>query len=73
MNRGFFIIKLLTQEDKQKVFREDKPWLVAQQSLNLQEWYPSFDADKQVTSRATVWVKFPGFQLSFGLKKRCFL
>ncbi|XP_026443009.1 uncharacterized protein LOC113342809, partial [Papaver somniferum] len=69
MNRGFFIIKLWTQDDKEKIFREDKNWLVAQQSLKLQEWYPSFNADKQVTSHSTVWVKFPGLPVELWMEK----
>ncbi|XP_026434136.1 uncharacterized protein LOC113331693 [Papaver somniferum] len=73
MNRGFFIIKLLTQEDKEKVYREGNkdPWTVNEQPLPKKkiEWYPGFDADKQCTSHSTVWVKFPGLPVEMWVEK----
>ncbi|XP_026399712.1 uncharacterized protein LOC113295595 [Papaver somniferum] len=69
LNRGFFIIiKLLSQEDKVKIL-QDEQWVVAKQKLNLMEWFPSFDADKQRSSRSTVWVKFPGIPVEFWIEK----
>ncbi|XP_026455428.1 uncharacterized protein LOC113356488 [Papaver somniferum] len=68
MVRGFFIIKLLSQEDKNKIF-DAEAWIVDHQKLNLLEWYPSFDPQKQKTSHATVWVKFPGLPMEFWLEK----
>ncbi|XP_026420108.1 uncharacterized protein LOC113316097 [Papaver somniferum] len=71
MNRGFFIIKLLTQEDKEKVYREGNkdPWIVNEKPLRLIKWYPGFDADKQCTSHSTVWVKFPGLPVEMWVEK----
>ncbi|XP_026459758.1 uncharacterized protein LOC113360465 [Papaver somniferum] len=71
MNRGFFIIKLLSQEDKDKVYREGNkdPWIVNEQPLRLIDWYPGFDADKQCTSHSTIWVKFPGLPVEMWVEK----
>ncbi|XP_026445435.1 uncharacterized protein LOC113346043 [Papaver somniferum] len=71
MNRGFFIIKLLTREDKENFYREGNkdPWIVNEQPLRLIEWYPWFDADKQCTSHSTVWVKFPGLPVEMWVEK----
>ncbi|XP_026428615.1 uncharacterized protein LOC113324508 [Papaver somniferum] len=71
MNRGFFIIKLLTQEDKEKVYREGNkdPWIVNEQPLRLIEWYLGFDADKQCTSHSTAWVKFPSLPVEMWVEK----
>ncbi|XP_026433423.1 uncharacterized protein LOC113330831 [Papaver somniferum] len=33
------------------------------------EWFPSFDADKQRSSRSTAWVKFPGLPMEFWIEK----
>ncbi|XP_026443139.1 uncharacterized protein LOC113343021 [Papaver somniferum] len=68
LNRGFFIIKLLSQEDKVMILQAEQ-WVVAQQKLTLMEWFPSFDADKQRSSRSTVWVKFPGLPMEFWIEK----
>ncbi|XP_026383954.1 uncharacterized protein LOC113279474 [Papaver somniferum] len=48
---------------------EAEKWIVAQQTLTLVEWYPSFDPDKQRSSRATCWVKFPGLPMEFWIEK----
>ncbi|XP_026410373.1 uncharacterized protein LOC113305567 [Papaver somniferum] len=64
MNRGFIIIKLHSQEDKDKLLNVEA-WLFDQQKLNLMEWFPGFDAYKHNTSHATVWVKFPGLHVEF--------
>ncbi|XP_026459736.1 uncharacterized protein LOC113360442 [Papaver somniferum] len=68
LNRGFFIVKLKSQDDKNKIF-EAESWMVDQQKLSLMEWYPSFDADRRRTSHATVWVKFPGLPMEFLIGK----
>ncbi|XP_026420062.1 uncharacterized protein LOC113316043 [Papaver somniferum] len=68
MNRGFFIIKLKSQKAKDKLF-EAQAWIVAHQKLSLMERYPSFDADKQKTIHATVWVKFPGLPMEYWIEK----
>ncbi|XP_026455412.1 uncharacterized protein LOC113356472 [Papaver somniferum] len=43
--------------------------MVDSHQLRLIEWDPGFDADKQPTSRATVWVKFPGLPMEFWVEK----
>ncbi|XP_026442511.1 uncharacterized protein LOC113342068 [Papaver somniferum] len=68
MNRGFFIIKLQSQADKDKLLNVEG-WFFDHQKLNLIEWFPGFDADKQRTSHASMWVKFPGLPLEFWIEK----
>ncbi|XP_026445204.1 uncharacterized protein LOC113345743 [Papaver somniferum] len=68
LNRGLFIIKLQSQGDNTKILEAEK-WIVAQQNLTLMEWYPTFDPDKQRSSRATFWVKFPGLPVEFWIEK----
>ncbi|XP_026420057.1 uncharacterized protein LOC113316038 [Papaver somniferum] len=68
MNRGFFTIKLQSQDDKDKLLNV-KAWFFDHQKLNLIEWFPGFDADKQRTSHASMWVKFPGLPLEFWIEK----
>ncbi|XP_026378624.1 uncharacterized protein LOC113273071 [Papaver somniferum] len=68
MVRGFFIIKLKSQEDKDKLF-DAESWIVEHQKLSLLEWYPSFDPQRQKTSHASAWVKFPGLPMEFWLEK----
>ncbi|XP_026399771.1 uncharacterized protein LOC113295656 [Papaver somniferum] len=68
LNRGFFIIKLLSQEDKDRVFTEEG-WMVKQQQFRFIEWYPGFDANKPPSSRATVWVRFPGLPMELWVEK----
>ncbi|XP_026400386.1 uncharacterized protein LOC113296293 [Papaver somniferum] len=57
-----------SNEDKVKILQAEQ-WVVAQQKLNLMEWFPSFDADKQRSSRSTAWVKFPGLPMEFWIEK----
>ncbi|XP_026443829.1 uncharacterized protein LOC113343975 [Papaver somniferum] len=68
MNRGFFIIKLSSVEDKSRVHAKDA-WIVEQQALTLIEWFRGFDVEKHKTSHATVWVKFLGFPIEFWVEK----
>ncbi|XP_026439455.1 uncharacterized protein LOC113338212, partial [Papaver somniferum] len=68
MNMGFFTIKLQSQDDKDKLLNVDA-WFFDLQNLNLIEWFPGFDADKQRTSHASMWVKFPGLPLEFWIEK----
>ncbi|XP_026442640.1 uncharacterized protein LOC113342258 [Papaver somniferum] len=68
LNRGFFIIKLLSQEDKDRVFTEEG-WMVKQQKLRFIEWYPGFDVNKPPSSRANVWVRFPGLPIELWVEK----
>ncbi|XP_026459744.1 uncharacterized protein LOC113360450 [Papaver somniferum] len=68
MNRGFFIIKLQSHKDKDKLLNVEA-WSFYQLKLNLMEWFPGFDADKHKNSHATVWVKFPSFPMEFWIEK----
>lgn len=68
MNRVFFIIKLQSQADKDKLLNAEA-WFFDHQKLNLIEWFPGFDTDKQRTSHASVWVKFPGLPVEFWIEK----
>ncbi|XP_026433429.1 uncharacterized protein LOC113330837 [Papaver somniferum] len=68
MSRGFFIIKLRSQEAKDKIMKVEA-WFFGHQKLNLIEWFPGFDAEKQRSSHASVWVTFPGLSMEFWTEK----
>ncbi|XP_026433634.1 uncharacterized protein LOC113331063 [Papaver somniferum] len=68
MSRGFFTIKLRTQSAKDTILNAEA-WFFRNQKLNLIEWFPGFDAEKQRTSHASVWVTFPGLPLEFWTEK----
>ncbi|XP_026400455.1 uncharacterized protein LOC113296362 [Papaver somniferum] len=68
MSRGFFTIKLQSQEAKDKLLKTEA-WFFGHQKLNLIEWFPGFDVEKQRTSHASVWVTFPGLPLEFWTEK----
>ncbi|XP_026420110.1 uncharacterized protein LOC113316099 [Papaver somniferum] len=68
MNKGFFIIKFSSEEDKVKI-RDGKTWKINQQELRLQDWFPWFDPDKESSSHATVWVNFPGLYVELWTEK----
>ncbi|XP_026448157.1 uncharacterized protein LOC113348549 [Papaver somniferum] len=68
MNIGFFIIKLQSVEDRDKILNVEA-WMFEQQQLNLMEWFPGFDADKHNTTNATVWVKVPGLAVEYWIEK----
>ncbi|XP_026433433.1 uncharacterized protein LOC113330841 [Papaver somniferum] len=59
MSRGFFTIKLQFQTAKDKLLNAEA-WFFRHQKLTLIEWFPGFDAEKQRSSHASVWVSFPG-------------
>ncbi|XP_026433435.1 uncharacterized protein LOC113330843 [Papaver somniferum] len=44
-------------------------WFFGHQKLNLIEWFPGFDAEKQRYSHASVWVTFPGLSMEFWTEK----
>lgn len=58
MSNGFFIIMLSTAEDKEQI-RNGHMVKVNNQELKLQDWYPSFNPNRQCASHAIVWVLFP--------------
>ncbi|XP_026443170.1 uncharacterized protein LOC113343063 [Papaver somniferum] len=68
MNRGFYIIKLQSMEDRDRILNVEA-WMFEQQKLNLMEWFHGFDAEKHNTSHATVWVKFPGLPVEYWIEK----
>ncbi|XP_026396025.1 uncharacterized protein LOC113290656 [Papaver somniferum] len=67
MTKGFFIIKLIFAEDKERVWHGDS-WKVQNQTLRVMKFYPNFDPEKQTTSHATVWVSFPGLYIELWTK-----
>ncbi|XP_026450923.1 uncharacterized protein LOC113351073 [Papaver somniferum] len=67
MTKGFFIIMLSSKEDKEKV-RKTK-WFINEHLLRLIDWYPSFNPEKQATSHATVWVRFPRLPVELWTEK----
>ncbi|XP_026433417.1 uncharacterized protein LOC113330826 [Papaver somniferum] len=68
MSRGFFTIKLQSQTAKDKLLNAEA-WFFRHQKLTLIEWFPGFDAEKQRSSHASVWVSFPGLPLEFWTEK----
>ncbi|XP_026378398.1 uncharacterized protein LOC113272815 [Papaver somniferum] len=68
MSRGFFTIKLQSQAAKYKLLNAEA-WFFRHQKLSLIEWFPGFDAEKQRSSHASVWVSFPGLPLEFWTEK----
>ncbi|XP_026433439.1 uncharacterized protein LOC113330850 [Papaver somniferum] len=68
MNRGFYIIKLQSMEDRDRILNVEA-WMFEQQKLNLMEWFLGFGAEKHNTSHATVWVKFPGLPVEYWIEK----
>lgn len=68
MSRGFFIIKLQTQEAKNKLLNAEA-WFFGHQKLNLIEWFPGFDAENQCSSHSSVWVMSPGLPMEFLIEK----
>ncbi|XP_026400463.1 uncharacterized protein LOC113296370 [Papaver somniferum] len=68
MSRGFFTIKLQSQTAKDKLLNAET-WFFRHQKLTLIEWFPGFDAEKQRSSHASVWVSFPGLPLEFWTEK----
>ncbi|XP_026400376.1 uncharacterized protein LOC113296281 [Papaver somniferum] len=43
-----------------KILKGKEEWIVANQVLIIQEWFPDFNPVTQRTSHVMVWVKFPG-------------
>ncbi|XP_026442638.1 uncharacterized protein LOC113342256 [Papaver somniferum] len=68
VTKGFFIIKLISKEDKERVWHGDS-WTVQQQTLRVFNFYPNFDPERQNTSCASVWVSFPGLYIELWTKR----
>ncbi|XP_026420050.1 uncharacterized protein LOC113316032 [Papaver somniferum] len=56
--QGVFTIMLNSEEAKKKI--RDTKWFVNQQPLHVNIWYPGYSPEKQRTSHAAVWLRFPG-------------
>ncbi|XP_026420044.1 uncharacterized protein LOC113316025 [Papaver somniferum] len=61
MSKGFFIVRLTTESDKEMIF--GSKWIVNQRQLRIIDWYPGFNQEKQRTSHAATWVRFPGLHM----------
>ncbi|XP_026445245.1 uncharacterized protein LOC113345787 [Papaver somniferum] len=68
MTKGFFIIKLTSAEDNERVWH-GATWVVHNQQLRVYNFYPNFDPERQNTSRAAVWVSFPGLYIELWTKR----
>ncbi|XP_026399728.1 uncharacterized protein LOC113295611 [Papaver somniferum] len=68
MTKGFFIIKLISEEDKERVWHGES-WKVQNQTLRVMNFYPNFDPERKNTSHSTVWVTFPGLFIELWTKK----
>ncbi|XP_026378306.1 uncharacterized protein LOC113272721 [Papaver somniferum] len=63
LGRGFFTIKLDNEQDKQLI--KSQRWEVLNQILQVRNWIYNFRPASQRTSKAMVWVRFPGLGLEF--------
>ncbi|XP_026451979.1 uncharacterized protein LOC113352367 [Papaver somniferum] len=70
LGRGFFTIKLDNEVDRQYI-KEGK-WEVLDQIIQIRKWISNFRPESQKTSRAMVWVRFPGLGLEFWNEKILF-
>ncbi|XP_026459465.1 uncharacterized protein LOC113360139 [Papaver somniferum] len=68
MTKGYFIIKLVSTEDKECVWHGET-WVIQNQQLRVFNFYPNFDPERQNTTRVTVWVSFPGLYIELWTKK----
>ncbi|XP_026383877.1 uncharacterized protein LOC113279402 [Papaver somniferum] len=70
LGRGFFTIKLENTEDRQYI--NEGIWEVTNQILQVRNWISNFRPENQRTSRAMLWVRFPGLGLEFWTEKILF-
>ncbi|XP_026410352.1 uncharacterized protein LOC113305546 [Papaver somniferum] len=63
LRRVFFTIKLDNEIDRDCI--KSKVWEVTDQVLKVRNWVYNFRPTNQRTSRAFVWVRFPGLGLEF--------
>ncbi|XP_026383987.1 uncharacterized protein LOC113279507 [Papaver somniferum] len=70
LGRGFFTIKL--DNEKYKQYIKEGKWEVLDQVLQIRKWISNFRPESQKTSKAMVWVKFPGLGLEFWSEKILF-
>ncbi|XP_026416712.1 uncharacterized protein LOC113312175 [Papaver somniferum] len=67
LGKGFFVIKLDNEEDKQHIWSGD--WKVEDQSLKLRVWEPKFKPEEQKSTSAFVWVQFPRLGMEYWKEK----
>ncbi|XP_026377869.1 uncharacterized protein LOC113272207 [Papaver somniferum] len=70
LGRGFFTIKLDNEIDRR--FIKAGQWEVLNQVLQVRNWKSNFRPSNQRTSKARVWVCFPGLGLEFRKEKILF-
>ncbi|XP_026417249.1 uncharacterized protein LOC113312726 [Papaver somniferum] len=63
LGRGFFTIKLDNGTDRNYI--KSQVWEVMDQILKIRNWMYNFRPTSQRTSKAFVWVRFPGLGLGF--------
>ncbi|XP_026410368.1 uncharacterized protein LOC113305562 [Papaver somniferum] len=63
LGKGFFTIRLSNIEDKNYI--TTGTWEVHDQILRVGNWSPNFRPESQRTSKAMVWVQFPGLSLEY--------
>ncbi|XP_026443521.1 uncharacterized protein LOC113343609 [Papaver somniferum] len=61
MSKCFFIVRLTNEADKEMI--RGSKWMVNQHQLRMIDWYPGFNPEKQRTSHAATWVRFPGLHM----------
>ncbi|XP_026420089.1 uncharacterized protein LOC113316073 [Papaver somniferum] len=70
LGKGFFTIKLDNEEDK--TYIKTGNWEVLDQILKVRNWIANFRSENQRTSKAMVWVHFPGLSLEYWDEKTLF-
>ncbi|XP_026378141.1 uncharacterized protein LOC113272534 [Papaver somniferum] len=70
LGRIFFTIKLDNETDRR--FIKSGQWEVLNQVLQVRNWISNFIPSKKITSKAQVWVRFPGLGLEFWKEKILF-
>ncbi|XP_026384338.1 uncharacterized protein LOC113279910 [Papaver somniferum] len=63
----FFVIMLSNSDDNEKISASN--WFINHRALKLIDWYPGFNSEKQKTSHAAVWVRFPGLPMKLWTEK----
>ncbi|XP_026433633.1 uncharacterized protein LOC113331062 [Papaver somniferum] len=70
LGRGFFTIKLDNEFDRQTI--KAGQWEVSDQVLQVRKWVSNFRPSDIRTSKAQVWVRFPGLGLELWKEKILF-
>ncbi|XP_026383795.1 uncharacterized protein LOC113279313 [Papaver somniferum] len=70
LGKGFFTIKLDNMEDKMLI--KSGQWEVLDQVLRVRNWMSNFRPENQRTSKALVWVHYPGLSMEYWDEKTLF-